>query len=496
MASGGGKATGAAADLRYWRNALYAVFAVTLARLFWLVHGGADLYPDEAQYWLWSLHPAWGYYSKPPLVAWLIALSTYAFGDGVAAVRLAAPLLHFATALVVFHVAKRLYDSRAGFWSALAYATLPGVSVSAAVISTDAPLLLAWALALYAFIRAREQGGERWWWAVGAAAGLGLLSKYAMAYWLLSALLYLLLFRDERRHLAGYARAVILALLIYAPNFVWNLGHGFVSYRHTEQNAASHGALINPVNFIEFFFSQFGVFGPIFAACLLLIVLSARKSLAPRPAALLAVFALPTLAMMLVVSFISHAQPNWSAPAYVSAVVLVTSWLLQRGWRTALIASIALNLAAAVAAFSAQPAASALGYDLPGRYDPLHRLRGWSALGLDVSQLLQQHQGALLLSDEREDLAVLTYYVLPHPFDALKWNGENGKINDQFDLEADPARYIGKDFLLVSRHPENIQRIIDRFDGAGPVDHITVPLGGGEARIYVVRFLQGFRGYR
>ncbi len=105
MASGGGKATGAAADLRYWRNALYAVFAVTLARLFWLVHGGADLYPDEAQYWLWSLHPAWGYYSKPPLVAWLIALSTYAFGDGEAAVRLAAPLLHFATALVVFHVA-------------------------------------------------------------------------------------------------------------------------------------------------------------------------------------------------------------------------------------------------------------------------------------------------------------------------------------------------------------------------------------------------------
>jgi len=486
----------AAADWRHWRNALYAVFAVTLARLFWLAHGGTDLYPDEAQYWLWSLHPALGYYSKPPLVAWLIALTTGAFGDSEAAIRLSAPLLHFATSLVVFHIAKRLYDARAGFWSALAYATLPGVSVSAAVISTDAPLLLAWAAALYAFIRAREPGGDRWWWAVGAAAGLGLLSKYAMAYWLLSALLYLLLFRDERRHLAGFARAAVLALAIYAPNFVWNLGHGFVSYRHTEQNAASHGALINPMHFAEFFLSQFGVFGPIFFASLLLIVLYARKSLAPRPAALLAVFALPTLAMMLVVSFISHAQPNWSAPAYVSAIVLVVAWLLRRGWRMALIASIALNMAAAVAAFSAQPAAFALGYDLPGRYDPLHRLRGWNALGLAVSRLLQQHPGALLLSDEREDLAVLTYYVLPHPFDALKWNGESGKINDQFDLEADPARYIGKDFLLVSRHPENIQRIIDRFEGSGPVDHVIVPLGGGEARIYVARFLQGFRGYR
>src|ERR1700722_5046412 len=150
----------------------------------------------------------------------------------------------------------------------------------------------------------------------------------------------------------------------------------------------------------------------------------------------------------------------------------------------------------AVVAFSAQDAARALGYDLPARYDPLHRLRGWNALGLAVSQLLQQHPGALLLSDDREDMAILTYYVFPHPFDALKWNGESGKINDQFDLEADPVRYLGKDFLLGSRHPENIQRIIDRFDGAGPVDHVTVPLGGGEARIYVVRFLQGFRGYR
>ena len=30
-------------------------------------------------------------------------------------------------------------------------------------------------------------------------------------------------------------------------------------------------------------------------------------------------------------------------------------------------------------------------------------------------------------------MAALIYYVRPHPFDALKWNGEGG-IHDQFDL--------------------------------------------------------------
>jgi 4-amino-4-deoxy-L-arabinose transferase-like glycosyltransferase len=481
---------------RAWRLALNAAFVVTVARLLWLRFGGTDLYPDEAQYWIWSLHPAFGYYSKPPLLAWLIALTTGAFGDSEAAVRLAAPLLHFATALFVFLAAQRLYGPRVAFWSSFAYITLPGVSASAALISTDAPLLLCWTIALYAFIRAREPGGERWWWVAGAAAGFGLLSKYAMAYWLLSALLFLLLFRDERRHLGRYFRATGLALLIYAPNFFWNLQNGFVSYRHTEENAALHGALLNPSHFLAFFGSQFGVFGPAFFAVLLAIVVCARRSLADRRAALLACFALPTLLMMCVVSFISHAEPNWAAPVYVSAVILAAAWLLERGWRRLLIAAVALDVVIAVAAFSARDAARAVGYDLPGRYDPLHRLRGWHALGKIVGEMLAQHPGALLSSDNREDMAALMYYVHPHPFDALKWNGESDKINDQFDLDADPARYIGRNFLLVSRYPNNIQRILVRFDRIGPLDHVVIPLGGGDSRDYVVRYLEGFKGYR
>src|SRR5262249_57329552 len=140
-----------------------------------------------AQYWVWSQHLALGYYSKPPLVPWLIAATTGLFGDSEFAVRLGAPLLHAGAALFLYGIGSQLYDSRTGFWSALAYASLPGVSVSAFIISTDAALLLFWSAALYAFIRARESGGG-WWLAVGLVAGLGLLSEYSMAYWIFSAL--------------------------------------------------------------------------------------------------------------------------------------------------------------------------------------------------------------------------------------------------------------------------------------------------------------------
>jgi hypothetical protein len=76
----GADAPGAERVYRTWT--LAAVAAITAARLLWLGVQSAGLYPDEAQYWFWAQHPAFGYYSKPPLVAWLIALTTAAFGDG------------------------------------------------------------------------------------------------------------------------------------------------------------------------------------------------------------------------------------------------------------------------------------------------------------------------------------------------------------------------------------------------------------------------------
>ena len=39
-----------------------------------------DLAPDEAHYWDWSRHLDWSYYSKGPLVAYLIRASQAIFG--------------------------------------------------------------------------------------------------------------------------------------------------------------------------------------------------------------------------------------------------------------------------------------------------------------------------------------------------------------------------------------------------------------------------------
>ena len=500
------KTTAAEAE-RSFRGAIFFAFALTVVRLLWIASGAVDLYPDEAQYWLWSLTPDWGYYSKPPVVAWLIAATTHLAGnDNELSVRLAAPLLHFGTAIMIYRLAQRLYDARIAFWSSVAYATLPGVWVSAVIMSTDAPLLFCWSVALYAFVRAREpakgeRGNEGWWWLVGIASGFGLLSKYAMAYWMISALLFLIIYRDERRHLPRLSMAMALALLIYAPNFFWNWQHGFVSYHHTEANAALGGTLFHPDKFLAFFGSQFGVFGPVLFGALILVAVLARRTLKERREAMLAFFALPTLAMMLVVSFLSRAEPNWSAPTYLSATVLVVAFLLTEMPRILVWGSVALHVVAAVAIAEAKPLTHLVGYDLPGKYDPLHRLKGWRQLGTTVGRMLAENPGTRLMADDRELMAALIYYVQPHPTNSLKWNGDGG-IHDQFDLTAQPEKFIGQNFLLVS-YRNYVDDIVTRFATSGPIERITIFLGppieaGGEplTRIYQVRVLGDFKGYR
>ena len=63
-------------ETRAWRLALWLVAALTILRLAVLFITPLELYPDEAQYWLWSRTLDFGYFSKPPMIAWLIAATT------------------------------------------------------------------------------------------------------------------------------------------------------------------------------------------------------------------------------------------------------------------------------------------------------------------------------------------------------------------------------------------------------------------------------------
>jgi len=160
--------------------AVVLLAAITAIRLIALKYSVVDLFFDEAQYWAWSRELAFGYFSKPPLLAWIIALTERVCGSAEACLRAPAPVFYFGTSLLVYATARQLYDAQVAFYAALSIGLATGVAFSARIISTDVPLLFFWALALLAYVKLITGGGARWGAVLGLALGLGLMAKYAM----------------------------------------------------------------------------------------------------------------------------------------------------------------------------------------------------------------------------------------------------------------------------------------------------------------------------
>jgi len=347
-----------------WPAGLVLIGFVVLWRLVlaWLV----PVTQDEAYYFDWASNLAWGYFDHPPGVALLALGSRIEPGSWLAA-RLGGVLAGFATLLVL----ARLYrNSGLGhgpdLWLALLVfaGSLPGLA-GGFLTTPDSALALAWALALHESERALR--GQRWrWLGVGVAVGLGLLSKYSMVV-IGPVLLWAILRADPRAlrtpwpYLGG-----LLALLVFAPNLLWNahndwlslrfqLGHGFatdlgVLIADADSALQGPGAEIvhsgpqgwggRALSLLSFLGTQLGLWG-LMALPILATPWLARRRGAAAPSsgltlpgrALLEAATWFPLGFFALVSLRSDPEGNWPL-MYLLAVppLLVPFWREIRGW--------------------------------------------------------------------------------------------------------------------------------------------------------------------
>ena len=480
-----------------WTGVLLAGLGALLGlRLIALQLNATDLFFDEAQYWAWSEAPDFGYYSKPPLIAWIIRAATETCGVGESCVRLPSPFLHTFTALAVFALGRRLYDVRTGALAGLAFATLPGVSLSAGLISTDVPLLLCWALALVGFTGLFAT--RKLWPALlfGIAFGAGLNAKYAMAWFVLCAAVYLVVTPQRRTILKDYRLYLALALgiALIVPNLVWNYAHAFATFSHTADNANWSGSLLHPEKALEFFGAQFGVFGPILFGAFLVIVWRAWKRGLPEQDRLLLAFSLPLIAIITVQALLSRAHANWAAPAYVAATVLVVATMVRdraRGW---LIGSFAVNIA--VMALIAFGTSTAGQLHLPLKPDPFARTLGWQELADATRDELAKARDsgrpfAAVLTDDRAVTSELLYYMRGEPTPVLAWSP--GAPHDHFELTR-PFTAATTGPVLLVRLGSNSGAPAQAFATSQPIGSRMLPAGENAQRRVTFYALSGYKG--
>jgi 4-amino-4-deoxy-L-arabinose transferase-like glycosyltransferase len=398
--------------------------AITLIRLAGLRYSVVDLYVDESQYWAWSRELAFGYFSKPPLLAWIIAGVTQVCGDGEACVRAASPILYFGTSLIAYAIAAELYDERTALWTALTVALAPAVGFSARIVSTDVPLLFFWALALFTYVKLLRGGTWGWALTLGAALGLGLLAKYAMIYFVAGVALAAALDPEARALLRRRELwlALAIAAIVVAPNIVWNMTNELVTFKHTRGHVQATQLGFQPLKGLEFFAAQFGVIGPIVFGGLLVLIARFAKPELRQPDRWMILFAIPPLALIAGLALVHGAYANWAAAAFVSAAVAVTAVLVrQQKWRW-LYANLAIGIVVQALLLAGDAAADRLSMAPLGlKDDPYRRTMGWRSLADGARKFVTETDARTIVGDGRDVVAALNYYLRDLKPRVLTW---------------------------------------------------------------------------
>jgi len=432
-----------AAD-RWIVPACVAVTAITAARVVLLILGGTDLHTVEAEVWIWAQSPAQAPF---PLTAWLVRGTTL-FAAEEWAIRLPAPILHGATAMILGSVAGRLFGSGVALATVLAYVTLPGVALGSLMLTpiTMAAPFAAAALALY--LRLLDGQDRRVAVAVGVTLGLAVLAHPAAMLLALCALPAGLQFREARPHPGnGLALAGAFALSLL-PFLVLSAVHGGWFASGPAPDLATIAWL--PVWLVA-------VPGPV------LLIAGAAAALRWRrqsPLALfLLIYTIPPLSLGVLLTLAGFGAA-WPAAAVLAGVPLAVSWLRLRP-RVLWLAAAAINLTASVAL----PIATLMPERLGPAMAPLTGRTEQGRTVLDIARDLRV--GAIVVGD-RQMLADLTYTARDRPVTLYAAPGLTGGPARVMRFEpgtADVLLVLPKD--IAPPCPEEVMDLADMTPDTG-----------------------------
>jgi len=394
----------ASSFVNFWLSALVGLTALRL-----ILADSIPLSPDETYYWVWSVNLQPGYFDHPPMVAYWISAGTFFAGDTPLGVRLLGPLAAAIGSVLLWDAGEHFLPKRhAGIIAASLFNATIILAVGAIIITPDTPLVFFWTAAIAALGRLYASRDPRWWLAVGAATGLALLSKYTAILLPVCVFLWLITRAEGRAALrtpwpwAG----ILLAAAIFAPDFLWNAAHHWVSFR--KQGGRVYGfELGRSADFLaELITGQAGLNTPIIFALAAAGIWHIRKS-ADAGAQLLLWLTLLPASVFLEHVLSGRVESNWPAIMLPSAF-LAAAYLPEKTMQRWLAPALALGLLLTAVTY-----AQALAHPipLPADEDPSAlQLAGWQGF----SDQIAAKKPAYVTSDEYTVMSELAFDTSPN----------------------------------------------------------------------------------
>jgi 4-amino-4-deoxy-L-arabinose transferase-like glycosyltransferase len=445
-----------------WSRALFIVVAAALIRFAFAAF--IPIFPDEAYYWDWSRHLAAGYFDHPPAIALLIRLSGDASSIGV---RFGPILSGFVAAATTIAIARRLGGGRAALRAATVITVMPLAAAGLILATPDSPLLAATALTLYSLLRAlheplRSRSSFGWWIATGVALGAAFASKYTSIFLPVAVFIAVLIRPQLRARLRepGPYVACVVATVVFSPVLVWNAHHGWISFLYQVRHGLSApqgSALVAAWKHEgDFFGGQAALASPIL---FVLLAIATARSLRRRAGDVQFIFGLVALlsfGFFIYSALRQRVEPNWPAPAYIPAIVLLAMTSSRRIARTWF--NLGVGLAAAMSILIYAQALEPVLPLSPAK-DPIARAFGWTDLALAADSTASSTTSATrtttwLGGDRYQEASELAFNIPSHPTTFA--TNLAGRAN-QYDL--------WRKFPDVARAGDNLVLALDESSG-------------------------------
>lgn len=217
------------------RGDLLVIVALASAQalLHILTNGRYGFHRDELQFLTDARHLDWGFVAFPPFTPFVEHIGLSLFGLSLVGLRLFSVFCQAVALIAVGLMTRELGGGRiAQVTAVLAVALSPLPLFNGTEFQYTSFSFLWWVLITYFTVRLLKSEDPRWWVAIGAVIGLGLQTKYAIAFFI-AGLLGGMLFSEASRYFKSpwFWAGVAVALAIFLPNLLWLIHHDFISYR-------------------------------------------------------------------------------------------------------------------------------------------------------------------------------------------------------------------------------------------------------------------------
>jgi 4-amino-4-deoxy-L-arabinose transferase-like glycosyltransferase len=218
-----------------------------LAALLLTLAGRYGYHRDELYFLRAGREAAFGYVDQPPLTPLLAAAMDALAPGSLFALRVPSALAAAGVVVLTGLLAREFGGGRtAQLLAAAATAVSAVLLLVGHLLSTTTLDLLVWTALSWLLVRALRDGGP-WWLAVGAVAGIGLQNKLQPAFLLAAVVVGILLVgpREVLKSPWPWAGGLV-ALVLWAPNLVWQALNGWPQLRLAEAIAAGSSGTSEP----------------------------------------------------------------------------------------------------------------------------------------------------------------------------------------------------------------------------------------------------------